>query len=456
MSAQTQAPPAAAELPRKLGLLDATSLLVGAVIGSGIFVVPAIIARRIPEPGLVIAIWLFSGALVLCGALALAELGAMLPHSGGLYVYIREAYGPFWGFLHGWTSLLVTMTAPIAALTAAFLLYLKYFLSMPLWVEKPLGIVLILCFAWINSRGVLWGAWVQNLFTFLKVAGLVALVGLAIAWHPDAAAGVSLVGRFHPFWPSHFSAGLLSGVGAAMISTLFAYEGWHFVGFAAGEIKNPQRNVPYGIFLGVLVVIAVYIAANVAYIYVLGQDGVAASGRVASDAMTVMIGPLGAVLITLAILFSTSGAINSNVLAGPRIVFAMARDRVFFPWAAAVHPRYETPSRAIWMVGAWAAVLTLTGGYEHLITMAEFANWFLYVLAIGSVIILRRKHPEWPRPYRVPGYPWTALAFVIVAAAFVVNTLFDSPRSSLLGLGLVLAGVPIYARFQRTGRETAP
>jgi APA family basic amino acid/polyamine antiporter len=443
---KVQPPQSTAELPRKLNLLDAASLLIGAVIGSGIFVVPAIIARRIPEPGLVIAIWVFSGVLVLCGALTLAELGAMLPHSGGLYVYIREAYGPFWGFLHGWTCLLVTLSAPIAALTAAFLLYLKYFIAMPVWVEKPLGIAMILFLAWVNTRGVQWGARVQNLFTFLKVGGLVALVALAILWKPGGpgAGEITLASRFTPFWPAHFSLGTLSAVGAAMISTLFAYEGWHFVGFAAGEIKNPQRNVPYGIFLGVFVVIAVYVTANIAYVYVLGQPGVAASGRVASDAMTVMIGSVGATLITLAILFSTSGAINSNVLAGPRIFFAMARDRVFFQWAAAVHPRYETPANAIWLLGAWAAVLTLTGGYEHLITMAEFANWFLYVLAIGSVIVLRRKHPEWPRPYRVPGYPWIAMVFVLVAAAFVVNTVFESPWSSLFGMGLVLAGVPIY------------
>ncbi|HYM11930.1 MAG TPA: amino acid permease [Bryobacterales bacterium] len=436
------ASPAVAELPRKLNLLDTALLLVGAVIGSGIFVVPSLIARRIAEPGLVIAIWVFSGLLVLCGALTFAELGAMLPRSGGLYVYIREAYGPFWGFLYGWTNFLVVISAPIAALTAAFLLYLEYFFPLALWLEKLTGIAIILLLAGVNCLGVQWGARVQNLFTFLKVAGLVGLVGAALLLRNGHSA------HFLPLWPQHFSGSLGPAIGVAMISTLFAYDGWHFVGFAAGEIRNPERNVPYGILLGVLIVIAVYVSANVAYIYVLGQPGIAASSRVAADAMTAMIGPLGATLITLAILCSTFGAINANVLAGPRIFFAMARDRVFPRWLAQIHPRYETPAHAIWAVSLWAAVLTLTGGYEHLITMAMFAAWILFAMAVASVIVLRRKHPEWPRPYRLLGYPWTAMVFVLVAVAFVINTLVESPRSSLLGLGLVLAGVPMYLRWR--------
>ena len=434
----------AAELPRKLNLMDTALLLVGATIGSGIFVVPSLIARRISQPGFVIAIWIFSGLLVLCGALTLAELGAMLPHPGGLYVYIREAYGPFWGFLYGWTNFLVVMSAPIAALTAAFLLYLKYLFPMDLWVEKAVGIVAILLLAWINSRGVEWGARVQNLFTFLKVAGIAGLVAVAVALRPGH------FSNFRPLWPEHFSAGLLSAIGVAMISTLFAYDGWHFVGFAAGEIRQPQRNVPYGIFLGVLIVIAVYVSANLAYIYVLGQPAVAASSRVAADAMTVMIGGTGGTLITLAILCSTFGAISANVLAGPRIFFAMARDGVFPRWAAEIHPRYQTPSHAIWMLSIWSALLTLTGGYEHLITMAMFAAWILFAMAVASVIVLRRRHPDWPRPYRLAGYPWTALVFVVVAVVFVVNTLFEKPGSSLFGLVLVLAGVPVY--LWRVGR----
>src|SRR5512140_3316462 len=222
--------PAEPDLPRKLGLMDAALLLVGAVIGSGIFVVPSLIAQRIAEPGLVIAIWLFTGLLVLCGALTLAELGAMLPQSGGLYVYIREAYGPFWAFLYGWTNLLVVIAAPIAALTAAFLMYLRYFLPLAPWQEKGLGIFLILVLAALNCRGTVWGAWVQNLFAFLKIGGIVALIGLALFVHPEGAS----VRNFLPLWPEAYRPGLAAAVGVAMISTLFAYDGWHFVGFTAG------------------------------------------------------------------------------------------------------------------------------------------------------------------------------------------------------------------------------
>jgi APA family basic amino acid/polyamine antiporter len=451
LKASAIVPPAKsyADLPRRLGVVDGAAILVGAVIGSGIFVVPSLIARRIPEPGLVLAIWLFAGLLVICGGLVLAELGAMLPHSGGLYVYVREAYGPFWGFLYGWTNLLVVIPGSVAALTAAFLLYLGYFVQLPLWAEKALGVAILVGLAAVNARGVQWGARVQNLFTFLKVAGLAGLVLLAVILRPGPEG--ALAQNFSPFWPEQWRPGMLSAVGVAMISVLFAYEGWHFVGFVAGEIREPEKTVPRAIFLGVAIVIAVYLAANAAYFYVLGPIGIAASDRVASDAATTMIGPLGGTLITLAILCSTFGASNANVLAGPRIFFAMARDGLFFRSLAKVHPLYETPANAIWTLSLWASLLTLTGGYEHLITMAMFASWTLFAMAISSVLVLRRKHPEWPRPYRLAGYPFTAIVFIAVAGVFVVNTLVEAPRSSLFGLVILVAGLPAYLKWRRQG-----
>lgn len=431
------------DLPRKLTLLDGAALLVGTVIGSGIFVVPSLIAQRIHEPGLVIAIWVFSGLLVLCGALTLAELGTMLPQSGGLYVYMREAYGPFWAFLYGWTIMLVVIPGSIAALTSAFLLYLKYFVPMAFAVEKALGIALLLALAFINARGAKQGAGVQNLFTLLKVAGLGGLVTLALLTRQGSLA------NFLPLAPEHVDIGLLTAIGVAMISTLFAYDGWHFVGFVAGELRDPQRTVPRSIFLGVAIVIAIYLSANLAYLFVLGQARIASSERVAADAMSAMIGPTGATLITLAILCSTFGAISANVLAGPRVLFAMARDGTLVERLATIHKDYETPANAIWVLAIWAAVLTLTGGYEHLITMSQFANWIFFTMVVLSVIVLRRKHPEWPRPYRVLGYPFTVLVFVVVSSAFVVNTLIESVRSSLMGLGLLALGVPAYLWSKR-------
>jgi APA family basic amino acid/polyamine antiporter len=437
------------DLPRKLNLFDGAALLVGTVIGSGIFVVPSLIAQRIPEPGLVIAIWIFSGLLVLCGALTLAELGTMLPESGGLYVYMREAYGPFWAFLYGWTIMLVVIPGSIAALTSAFLLYLKYFVPLTIVGEKALGIALLLGLAFINARGAKLGAGVQNVFTFLKVAGLASLVIVAVI------AGQGSASNFLPVMPERVAPGLVSAIGLAMISTLFAYDGWHFVGFVAGEMRDPGRTVPRSIFLGTAVVIAIYLAANLAYIYVLGQSRIAASERVAADAMSAMIGPAGATLITLAILSSTFGAISANVLAGPRVLFAMARDGTLIERLARIDPRNETPANAIWALATWACVLTLTGGYEHLITMSQFANWIFFTMVVLSVIVLRRKHPDWARPYRATGYPFTVLVFVVVSSAFVVNTLMESPRSSLIGLGLLALGVPAYAWGRRKRHGSA-
>ncbi len=435
-----------ADLPRKLSLFDGAALVVGSVIGSGIFVVPRLIAQRVPEPGLVIAIWIFSGLLVLCGALTLAELGAMFPESGGLYIYMREAYGPFWAFLYGWTVMLVAMPASIAALTTAFLLYVGQFVTMSVWVEKSVGVAVLVALAYVNARGAKLGAGVQNLFTVLKVGGLAALVVLAVVTGRGAAA------NFLPLAPAHVSGGLLAAIGVAMISTLFAYDGWHFVGFVAGELHDPERNVLRSILAGVTVVILAYVAANLAYYFVLGHARIVGSERVASDAMAALIGPAGATLMTLAILCSIFGAISANVLAGPRVLFAMGRDGRLFHWLAAVHPRYETPAAAIWALAGWAGVLTLTGGFEHLITMSIFASWIFFTLVVLSVMVLRKTRPDAPRPYRVIGYPWTVILFVIVSSVFVVNTLVEAPRSALLGLGLLLLGVPFY--FGR-GRSAA-
>ncbi|HEX7087984.1 MAG TPA: amino acid permease [Vicinamibacterales bacterium] len=434
---------AAGDLPRTLSLFDGAALLVGSVIGSGIFVVPSLIAHHVAEPGLAIGIWIFSGLLVLCGALTLAELGAMLPHSGGLYVYMREAWGPFWAFLYGWTIMLVAIPASIAALTSVFLLYLKLFVPLTLPAEKALGIALLAGLALVNVRGAKQGAGVQNTFAILKVAGLVGLVAAA------AITGAGDLSNLRPVLPVEFPGSLLRAIGLAMISTLFAYDGWQFVSLLAGEIRDPGRNVPRSIIAGVLIVMALYVAANLAYFSVLGQSRIAAAERVAADAMQAMIGPAGATLIAAVILCSTFGAISANVLAGPRVLFAMGRDGLLFPQLARKHPRYQTPSTAIWSLALWAGVLTLTGGYEHLITLSGFANWIFFTMIVLSVIVLRRRHPEWARPYRVTGYPVTVLVFVLVSSVFVLNTLVESPRSSLMGLGLLLLGVPFYLRSRR-------
>jgi APA family basic amino acid/polyamine antiporter len=436
------------ELPRKLGVFDAAALLVGGVIGSGIFVVPSLIAQRAPQPGLAIGLWIFAGLLVLCGALSFAELGTMLPESGGPYVYVRAAYGPFWAFLYGWTMMLVIFPASLAALVTALLLYLGQFVPMAPWAAKALGIVLLLGLSFVNARGVKLGAGVQNAFTALKVAGLVGLVGIALV------TGKGEASHFSPALPDHWSLGLFASCGVAMISILFAYDGWHFVGFVAGEIRDPGRNISRAIVIGVFVVVAVYVSANLAYIFVLGEPAIARSARVGTDTMSAMMGVAGGRLMTVAILCSIFGAISANVLAGPRIFFAMARDGLLFPALATVHPTYQTPANAIWALGIWSAVLSLTGGFEHLITLSQFPNWIFFTMVVWSVIVLRRAHPEWPRPYRVAAYPLTVVIFVIVSSVFVINTLIESPTSALLGLLLLLAGVPFY--FAKGARRRQP
>jgi len=440
------------DLPRKLGLADGALLLIGSVIGSGIFVVPSLIARRVPEPGLVIAIWVFSGLLVLAGALALAELGAMLPQSGGLYVYMREAYGRFFAFLYGWTVVLVVIPGSMAALTTAFLLYLGHFFPLPPATAKVLGIAVLLALAYVNSRGVRWGANVQNGFTILKAGSLLALVAAAVITKRGSTE------NFFPLAPERVDLDVFGAIGVAMISTLFAYDGWHFVGFVAGEMREPQKNVHRSILIGIIVMIAIYVAVNLAYIFALGP-GIAASDRVASDAVSAMIGPVGASLIALAIICSTFGANAANMLAGPRVLFALARDGLVFPKLAEIHPRFASPANAIWFLAIWAAVLTLTGGYEHLITMAMFANWILFTMVAYSVVVLRRRHPEWPRPYRVPFYPLPVAIFVLVAAVFVANTLIESTRSSIYGLVIQGVGVVFYLVWRATAasaRAAAP
>ncbi len=307
------------------------------------------------------------------------------------------------------------------------------------WVEKTVGIGVLLGLAFINTRGVKQGAGVQNLFTFLKVAGLAGLVVLALFTRRGSAS------HFLPLAPAHVAGGLLTAIGLSMISTLFAYDGWQFVSFMAGEVKDPSATCPRSIILGVLIVIAIYVSANLAYIYVLGQARIATSQRVAADAMSAMVGSAGATVISFTILCSTFGALSANVLAGPSGVLRDgSRWRLLSRSSRPSTQRTRTPSHAIWVLAVWAGLLTLTGGYEHLITMAQFANWIFFTMVVLSVMVLRRKLPDRTRPYRVTGYPFTVIVFVLVSSVFVINTLVESPASSLIGLGLLLLGIPLY------------
>jgi len=423
-----------AELPRKLGLIDATAIVVGTVIGSAIFLVPNTVARNLPSVPLILLVWSVTGLLSFLGALAYAELGAMTPDTGGQYVYLREAYGPLGGFLSGWASFLVMQSGSIATLAAGFSIYLSYFIRLSPLAAKMASVALIAVLTVVNYRGVSLGAAVQRTFTFLKLAGLgIIVVSAFLAPRHVEAAAAPVDGVFS--WAQF---------GVAMIACLWAYEGWNCLSFVAGEVKRPERNLLLALALGTAALIAIYLAANLAYLHVLSVPAIAATDRVAARTAEVTLGSLGGTLVSLTVLFSIAGACNGSVLTFPRIYFAQARDGLFFKSVGNVHPRFETPHVAIAVQGVWAAVLAISGSYELLFSYVIFAAWIFYGMAVLGVIVLRHKKPALPRPYKMWGYPVTPVVFAAVSFWFVVNTIVTTPKSSLIGLALVAAGIPVY------------
>ncbi|PYT29960.1 MAG: amino acid transporter [Acidobacteria bacterium] len=428
-----------AELPRKLGLLDAAVIVVGTVIGSAIFLVPNSVARNLSSAGLILLVWIFTGLLSFFGALAYAELGAMMPDNGGQYVYLREAYGPLAGFLSGWALFLVMQSGGIATLAAGFSIYLASFVPLSPLQAKLSSVMLVAVLSLVNYPGVRLGAGVQRLFTFLKLAGLTVIVVSAFASpHQVQVANTFTASGFS--W-SHF--------GVAMIACLWAYEGWNCISFVAGEVKHPERNLPLALGLGLTALIAIYLTANVAYMRVMTVPAIAATERVAASSATLTLGPAGATLVSLTILLSIIGASNGNILTSSRIYFAQARDGLFFRAVGNVHPHFRTPHISIMVQGIWAAVLAVSGSYERLFSYVVFTAWIFYGMTVLAVMVLRRSVPDLPRPYRMWGYPVTPLAFAAVAFWFVINTIITTPASSLIGLAIVASGVPVYYIWRR-------
>jgi len=440
--------PSPNELPRKLGLLDSLSIVVGIVIGGGIFLVPNLVARNLTSTTSILSVWIFAGVASFFGALACAELGAAIPATGGQYVFLREAYGPLAGFLCGWSMFVVARTAQVAWMAVTFSLYVAYFVPLSPLESKLLGIGAILLFAAINYRGVSAGAWVQKFFTLAKVLGLLLIIGSALFFFGGHAPAVAAAPA--PFDLSHF--------GVALIACLLAYDGWVQVSFVAGEIKNPHRNILLALALGVGACVAIYMLANVAYLHVLSIPEIAASDHVGATAAERVMGPVGGTLVAAIILSSIIGTLNGCFLTSPRVYFAQARDGLFFAKFATVHPRFQTPAFAIVAQAVWSIVLLLSGTYETLADYAMFALWIFYGLMVLGVILLRFKQPDLPRPYRMWGYPLTPLLFLAVTMYFVVNTLVTRPGPSLAGLGLIATGVPVYfiwSRVRRSAKGTA-
>jgi APA family basic amino acid/polyamine antiporter len=434
------------ELKRQLSLFDATMINVGTMVASAIFIVPASIAAGLGDATLTVGVWVVGGLVSLLGALCVAELGAAYPEAGGQFVYLKEAYGPLWGFLYGWAASLVVNPASIAAIAVGFATYAGFFVSLSGGEIQLVAAASILVLTALNAVGVPPGVLTQNVLTGLKIGALAVIVGLAL-FLPGGD-----VSNFSASAPERSLADLASPLGVAMVAVLWAYDGWIEITYVGSEVVAPGKNLPRSIILSTAVVIGLYALANVAYVYVLSPKGMAASPLVASSAAQAVMGPGGAALVAAAILVSTLGANNGIVLTAARIPYAMAKDRLFFGWTAKVDPRFGTPALALIAQGILSAALALSGTYEQLITYVVFTSWIFYAMSCGAVLWLRRAAPKLARPYRAWGYPVTPVVFVLFAAWLVGAAIVESPRESAVGAGIVLAGVPAYWFWKRRSR----
>jgi APA family basic amino acid/polyamine antiporter len=427
-----------------LRLRDLVLLIVGTVIGSGIFLVPGLVLKAVGNSVLLaLSVWFLGGVLSLLGALTYGELSAINPEAGGLYVHIRDCFGHFPAFLFGWILFFVVSTGSIATLAVAFSNYLGEIYPLGPWTAKLVSLLMIGVIALVNVRGTRASANLQNVTTAIKVLAILAM-GASLIYF-----GSRLPVRAAPPMSSMSLTSQLSGIGLAIVSVLWAYEGWQYSTFAAGETVNPRRDFPLAFLTGVLILIGVYVFANLGYLAALGTAGVANSNRVAATALATVVSPAVAKAVTFAILISMFSAANSIVLTAPRVYYAMAKDGLFFRRLAEVHPRFGTPAFAVAATAFWASVLAATGTFEQLLTYVVFVGWMFYALAAATIFVYRKRETGDSQKYRVPGYPWTPALFIAVVAAFVLNTIIAQPARAAIGLGVVLTGAPAYLIWRK-------
>lgn len=429
-------------LLRELRLSDTIAIVVGVVIGSGIFLVPSDIARVLASPVSALLVWLVAGALTLFGALSLAELSAMMPGAGGLYTHLRAAYGDLAGFLYNWGFLLMINTGSVAALAVAFGTYAAELTPLSPAQQKAAAVGVTLLLTGVNCLGVKAGKWVQNIFTLAKLGGI-ALMCIAVF-----ARRAPLAANAEHIWPANATPAWMP-FGVALVAVMWAYEGWAWVSFSGEEMKNPKRDIPRALFYGTLIVTATYLTASVAYYSVLSVAETATAERVAAATMTRLLGPAAATLISFLILTSIFGSINGTILTGTRCYYAAASDGLFFRAFARVHPRFRTPVVSIAFQGLWAALLTLLGTFQQLFTAVVFTAWMSYAAAVGAVIVLRRTQPDRPdlgriRPYRVLGYPWLPVLFILSALGICATAAWDQPLHVGAAFLFILSGLPLY------------
>ena len=412
---------------------------VGGILGSGIFMVPATVALYTASSSLFFMVWILGGIISLFGALSVAELGAAMPRAGGQYVYLNEAYGPIWGYLYGWSAVAVINTASIAAVGVAFAEYLSFFTSLSSFDIKSIAIVSIIILTIINVIDVKSGARFQNWFTFTKIASIIIVILLGLFLDGGSTQNLS------PFFNDQSSFSSLVGpLGLAMVAVLWTFDGWIFITYVAGEVKNPGRNIPLSIIYCMIIIVSVYLALNYVLVFALGFDKMIGSELVMSDAASIFLGNKGGAIITIIILISLIGANNGFILTSARINYAMAKNKLFFKQAASIHPKYKSPSNALIIQCVWACILTFTGTFNQLITYIIFASWIFYGMSAGAVIILRFKKPDLKRPYKTPLYPWIPIIFILFAIFLTINTIMEAPRDAGIGTLLILAGLPFY------------
>ncbi|MDE3058103.1 MAG: amino acid permease [Bacteroidota bacterium] len=473
------------EFQRSLNLFDSTTIVIGSMIGSGIFIVSSDIARTVSSPGWLLTVWLITGIVTIIAALSYGELAAMMPHAGGQYVYLRESYGSMIGFLYGWTLFLVIQTGTIAAVAVAFARYTGVLIpwfsesnklltlgSFSISATQLLGIASIAVLTYVNTRGITTGKTVQNIFTITKTAALLGLIllGFLIGKNAEAVAA-----NFSNFWNAawtQFSNGnfqihplsgiaLAGAIGAAMVGSLFSSDAWNNITFTAGEVVNPKRTIPLGLFFGTAIVTMLYISANISYLNILPLHGspngatvaergiqFATDDRVATAAAQMMFGDAAAIVMAVLIMISTFGCNNGLILAGARVYYAMSKDGLFFEKAGVLN-RHSVPAFALVTQGIWASALCLSGTYSNLLDYVIFAVLIFYIFTISGLFILRKKRPDAERPYKAFGYPFIPAFYILIAAFISIDLLFVKPAYTWPGLIIVLMGIPVYWYWRR-------
>jgi APA family basic amino acid/polyamine antiporter len=470
------------ELKRKIGLWSAMSIVAGGIIGSGVFMKPAIMAAQVASPVWLTLVWVIAGIFSLFGALIFSELGAMMPDTGGMYVYFRRIFGDFVAFLYGWAAFAVINTAAVAAISFVCATYADYFLQLPrldtvtelsiAWHipfigdlyplqnigVKVLAVSIVLVFSFLNYRSVKGGSSFQLISTIIKIAVIGALItGILFSGE----------GSFQHFFKAPKQGmDLLSGVVVAMTGAFLAYDGWINVCMVAGEIKQPQKNIPKSLILGVFVCIIIYVLVNQAYLYVLPVESLAKSRLVASDAIAVALGNTSGAIVAAMIVICTLGAVNGNLLASCRVTFAMGKERAFLPWVGRMHPRFETPGNAVWLHAIWTILFIITGTFDMLADMFVFITWISYLFGAIGIFVLRRREPAMSRPYKTWGYPFVPILFIAFSAFYLISTIWSDTMNylndrqpiinSVLGLVITAAGMPLYYYFKRRNKEVPP